>query len=76
MRNHIVSKMNGDATMLEICSSDTHSTSGKRTRVGYFALGTTTSPDKIAKCIISFAQRQSRWLDLHLSLLVPNQPSR
>jgi putative membrane protein len=48
VRNYIVSKINGDATMLEICSSDTHSTSGKRTRVGYFALGTTTSPDKIA----------------------------
>jgi putative membrane protein len=48
VRNYIVSKMNGDATMLEICSSDTHSTSGKRTREGYFALGTTTSPDKIA----------------------------
>lgn len=48
VRNYIVSKMNGDATMLEICSSDTHSTSGKRTRVGYFALGTTTSLDKIA----------------------------
>jgi putative membrane protein len=48
VRNYIVSKMNGDATMLEICSSDTHSTSGKRTRVGYFALGTTTIPDKIA----------------------------
>src|SRR5918994_893579 len=48
VRNYIVSKMNGEAIMLEICSSDTHSTSGKRTRVGYFALGTTTSPDKIA----------------------------
>jgi len=48
VRDYIVSKINGDATMLEICSSDTHSTSGKRTRVGYFALGTTTSPDKIA----------------------------
>jgi putative membrane protein len=34
--------------MLEICSSDTHSTSGKRTREGYFALGTATSLDKIA----------------------------
>ncbi|HEX2471718.1 MAG TPA: DUF2070 family protein, partial [Nitrososphaera sp.] len=47
VRDYIVSKINGDATMLEICSSDTHSTSGKRTREGYFALGTTTSPDKI-----------------------------
>jgi putative membrane protein len=34
--------------MLEICSSDTHSTSGKRTREGYFALGTITDLDNIA----------------------------
>src|SRR5919106_1834118 len=47
-RDYIVSKINSNATMLEICSSDTHSTSGKRTREGYFALGTTTSLDKIA----------------------------
>jgi putative membrane protein len=33
--------------MLEICSPDTHSTSGKRTREGYFALGTTSSLEKI-----------------------------
>src|SRR5918996_3975730 len=47
-RDYIVSKINSNATMLEICSSDTHSTSGKRTREGYFALGTTTNLDKIA----------------------------
>src|SRR5919107_1841405 len=48
-RDYIVSKINRNATtMLEICSSDTHSTSGKRTREGYFALGTTTNVDKIA----------------------------
>ncbi len=48
-RDYIVSKINGNATtMLEVCSSDTHSTSGKRTREGYFALGTTTNLDKIA----------------------------
>src|ERR687891_645962 len=57
VRNYIVSKMNGDATMLEICSSDTHSTSGKRTREGYFALGTTTSPDKIAKAYVELCSR-------------------
>ena len=34
--------------MLEVCSSDTHSTSGKRTREGYFALGSTEDPDLIA----------------------------
>jgi putative membrane protein len=48
-RDYIVSKINNSsATMLEICSSDTHSTSGKRTREGYFALGTTSSLEKIA----------------------------
>ncbi|HEX2107427.1 MAG TPA: DUF2070 family protein [Nitrososphaera sp.] len=46
-RDSIVSKINSNATMLEICSSDTHSTSGKRTKEGYFALGTTTNPDEI-----------------------------
>src|SRR5919112_511076 len=47
-RDYIVSKVNDNVTLLEICSSDTHSTSGKRTREGYFALGTTSSLDKIA----------------------------
>lgn len=48
-RDYIVSKINNsNATMLELCSSDTHSTSGKRTREGYFALGTTSSLEKIA----------------------------
>ena len=57
IRDHIVSKINGNATMLEICSSDTHSTSGKRTREGYFALGTTTNPDKIAKVYVELCSR-------------------
>lgn len=57
VRDHIVSKINGNATMLEICSSDTHSTSGKRTREGYFALGTTTNPDKIAKVYVELCSR-------------------
>jgi len=57
VRDHIVSKINGNSTMLEICSSDTHSTSGKRTREGYFALGTTTNPDKIAKVYVELCSR-------------------
>jgi putative membrane protein len=57
VRDHIVSKINSNATMLEICSSDTHSTSGKRTREGYFALGTTTNPDKIAKVYAELCSR-------------------
>jgi putative membrane protein len=56
-RDQVVSRINGNATMLEICSSDTHSTSGKRTRVGYFALGTTTNPDNIAKVYIELCSR-------------------
>jgi putative membrane protein len=47
-RDYIVSKMDSNVNMLEICSSDTHSTSGKRTREGYFALGSTTNLEKIA----------------------------
>jgi putative membrane protein len=60
-RDYIVSKMinnNSNATtMLEICSSDTHSTSGKRTREGYFALGTTTKLDKIAAAYIHLCSK-------------------
>jgi putative membrane protein len=56
-RDYIVSKINRDAIMLEICSSDTHSTSGKRTREGYFALGTTTNLDKIATAYIELCSK-------------------
>jgi putative membrane protein len=48
LRDHVVSKAGGDASLLELCSSDTHSTSGKRTREGYFALGTLSSADGVA----------------------------
>jgi putative membrane protein len=43
--------------MLEVCSSDTHSTSGKRTREGYFALGTTSSLEKIAAAYIQLCAK-------------------
>jgi putative membrane protein len=58
-RDYIVSKINRNATttMLEICSSDTHSTSGKRTREGYFALGTTTNLDDIATAYIHLCDK-------------------
>ena len=48
LRNHVASKAIGNFTLLELCSSDTHSTSGKRTREGYFPLGTNSSADDIA----------------------------
>jgi putative membrane protein len=56
-RDYIVSRIKDNATMLEICSSDTHSTSGKRTREGYFALGTTTDLDKIATAYIQLCSK-------------------
>ena len=49
VRNYVVSKVKGKVTMLELCSSDTHSTSGKRTREGYFALGATSNPHHIVE---------------------------
>lgn len=51
LRDHVVSSIDGggsDVSLLELCSSDTHSTSGKRTREGYFALGTISNKDEIA----------------------------
>jgi putative membrane protein len=57
VRNHIISEINGNVTMLEVCSSDTHSTSGKRTREGYFALGTTSNPQDIAETYIQLCSK-------------------
>lgn len=49
VRDRVVAKAGAEGiTMLEVCTSDTHSTSGKRTKEGYFALGSTENPDYIA----------------------------
>ncbi|MEO9362943.1 MAG: DUF2070 family protein [Nitrososphaera sp.] len=48
LRDKVVAKTEEGVTMLEVCSSDTHSTSGKRTSEGYFALGGASSQDAIA----------------------------
>jgi putative membrane protein len=42
--------------MLEICSSDTHSSSGKRTRQGYYALGNVTNGKDIVGAFIDISQ--------------------
>jgi putative membrane protein len=57
LRDNIVSKIGDRASMLEVCTSDTHSTSGKRTREGYFALGTTSNHDDIAAAYQQMCQR-------------------
>ncbi|MGA7368930.1 MAG: DUF2070 family protein [Nitrososphaeraceae archaeon] len=43
--------------MVEICTSDTHSTSGKRTRNGYFALGELSKEDSIVKAFQALSLR-------------------
>ena len=63
VRNHIISEINGKVTMLEVCSSDTHSTSGKRTREGYFALGTTSNPQDIAETYIQLCSKAREMAD-------------
>lgn len=55
LRDKVVANVQG-ATMLELCSSDTHSTSGKRTSEGYFALGAASSQDDIASAYLEMCQ--------------------
>jgi putative membrane protein len=43
--------------MLEVCSSDTHSSSGKRTRQGYYALGNVTTDKDIVCAFEEISQR-------------------
>ena len=42
--------------MIDICSSDTHSSSGKRTRQGYYALGNVTNTKDIVRAFIDISQ--------------------
>ena len=43
--------------MIEVCTSDTHSTSGKRTRQGYYTLGNLSSPDKVAAMYFQISKK-------------------
>ena len=56
LRDHVISHLGNNVKMLEICTSDTHSTSGKRTREGYFALGTASDHDAIAQAYQKICQ--------------------
>ena len=47
LRDHIASKVANGVSMLEVCTSDTHSTSGTRTKEGYLALGSTGGANSI-----------------------------
>lgn len=48
---------NAGINMLEICSSDTHSSSGKRTRQGYYALGNVTNDKDINKAFSEISSK-------------------
>lgn len=62
LRDRIISAVAG-ARLLEVCTSDTHATSGKRTREGYFALGTASSQDAIAKAYADICTAASARLE-------------
>jgi len=58
LRDHVITKLasNGIQT-LEICTSDTHSTSGKRTHEGYYALGNVSNHDEIAEMYLRLSKK-------------------
>jgi putative membrane protein len=57
LRNYIISELNNDRiNMLEICTSDTHSTSGKRNRQGYYTFGNFSKPQEVAKIYLQLSR--------------------
>jgi putative membrane protein len=58
LRERILSELNQQGfNMLDICSSDTHFSSGKRTRLGYYALGKVTSYGDIIRAFKEICQK-------------------
>jgi putative membrane protein len=58
LRNYIISYLsNNGIHMIEICTSDTHSTSGKRNRQGYYTFGNLTRPEQIAKIFLQLSRK-------------------
>jgi putative membrane protein len=58
LRNYIISQLNNNRiNMLEICTSDTHSTSGKRNQQGYYTFGNVSRPEEIAKIYLHMSRK-------------------
>jgi putative membrane protein len=58
LREYIISTLeNKGIKMLEICTSDTHSTSGKRTRQGYYPLGEISNHSNIAQTLFNVSSK-------------------
>jgi putative membrane protein len=57
IREKIISKLiSGGHNVIEICTSDTHSTSGKRNTKGYYTLGDITKEEKIINMFLKLAK--------------------
>jgi putative membrane protein len=57
-RNYIISALNkAGRDMIEVCTSDTHSTSGKRTTNGYYALGKISKAEQVARIYLELSRR-------------------
>lgn len=57
VRDRMLADLNSQGfNMIEVCTSDTHSTSGKRTRLGYYPLGSISDVVEIAKVFGKLAQ--------------------
>lgn len=58
LRDHIITKLSANGIQtLELCTSDTHSTSGKRTQEGYYALGKVSNHDEIAEMYLRLSKK-------------------
>ena len=58
LREYVINELNAKGIkMLEICTSDTHSTSGKRTRQGYYPLGSISTHSEIANMLLDMSNR-------------------
>src|SRR5919107_5913540 len=58
LRDYIISHLNNNKiNMLEICTSDTHSTSGKRNRQGYYTFGNISKPDQVANIYLQLSKK-------------------
>ena len=61
LRDKILSRARQEGfNMLEIISSDTHSTSGKRTRQGYYSLGDLTNHDLISNIFLELSKKSQK----------------
>ncbi|HYV51726.1 MAG TPA: DUF2070 family protein [Candidatus Eisenbacteria bacterium] len=58
LRDNVITKLAGNGIQtLELCTSDTHSTSGKRTRHGYHALGNISKHEDIAEIYLQLSKK-------------------